>query len=179
MGPGQRVKPWMVAVALALAGIAGAAVVLTAARAQHARDRGDIAAFRRAGLAVAEGAYTDHRALRDIAAAMRSYGPGAAPASTLTERRARLEAARHTLSDSKIAIPDILARTYAAYLEGIAGSLRALSTLQDAVGARAFSAAARAGFDREWSAATARFEAARAAFHTLECSARLPDCGTK
>ena len=163
------IKPWMVAVALALVAAIGATAVFFAARAQHDRDSRDIRAWLSERLPAAQ--YAAH-----IVESRRSFLES-------SPRRIRvlvpilldgLDQAEMVLLEKPIA--EIVQPLTSRYITALARASGAFNAARDAVMDGRLDAGEIARYARLWTLASDAFEAADEAEHDLVCRARLPEC---
>jgi hypothetical protein len=163
----QRIKPWMVALALAVVGIAGVVGVFVAGRTLHSSDRADLRAWRTAA-APSLAAITDVIAETRTLGARVFAGEERDVTAKVTVLRKRVERARAALEDIKTpAISDTVA---SAYLNALVEALEAVTAIHQ--WSFATTDAARAKERKEVTAALARAtrlnSAADDALHDLE-----------
>lgn len=166
----DRIKPWMVALALALAGLAGAGVVYAAARAQHRRDRETIVRWDRAHLAVEQRA-ADTFGRLPLLATLFARGNAV---------RAQLEAARGVFEQARTELPAlpspaIAQPAVAELVAAIEASLRALAVLEgERNGDGVLSDSDVRRFKQRWDAALPRWTEGREQLQLLHARVKLP-----
>jgi hypothetical protein len=141
----------MVVALLVVVAVVGATAVYLAGEAQHRRDRRDVVRWEHDGLPAARDAETLQRALRPTMIS-----------TEIAAGRGRLEQDARAIVGA--AGPEVVRPAAAAWLEAIKKTEASLM----AVGTPSFSG--------QQTRATAAFEVAESAEHTLVCRARLPGC---
>jgi hypothetical protein len=166
----------MVAAVLGAFGVAGATVVLIAARHQHRIDRATVAGFVRAELPAIEAARTAEGDLEGLNVELIGPRDSDVVHANLARKRNEAERARQLMLAEPT--PRILLDTATEYLNAIRNTLRAISILDEAALARALPlrGATLASYRGALRDADAGFARGRARLSKLECRAELPEC---